>query len=80
MFTGYGWTARLLLKDRVRVSYALNGARDHPEMEGFISRFKNENKSLLQDAQTLEDLQAVVGASQFRCPESVQEMGCTSAG
>jgi putative transposase len=60
VFTGYGWTARLLLKDHVRVSYALNGARDNPEMEGFNSRFKNENRSLFLDAQTLDQLRAVV--------------------
>jgi hypothetical protein len=33
VFTGYGWTGQLLLKDRVRISYALRGARDNPEME-----------------------------------------------
>ena len=60
VFTGYGWTARLLLKDHVRVSYALNGARDNPEMEGFNSRFKTENRSLFSDAQTLDQLRAVV--------------------
>jgi transposase InsO family protein len=61
VFTGYSWTGQLLLKDRVRVSYALNGARDNPEMESFISRFKTENRSLLLDAQTPADLQRVVG-------------------
>lgn len=60
VFTGYGWTARLLLKDHVRVSYALNGARDNPEMEGFNSRFKTENRSLYLDAQTRDELEAVV--------------------
>ncbi len=60
VFTGYRWTAQLLLKDHVRVSYALNGARDNPEMESFNSRFKTENRSLLLDAQTLEELQLVV--------------------
>ena len=30
VFTGYRWTSQLLLKDHVRVSYALNGARDNP--------------------------------------------------
>jgi putative transposase len=60
VFTGYGWTAQLLLKDHVRVSYALNGARDNPEMEAFNSRFKTENRSLLLDAQTLEELQTLV--------------------
>jgi transposase InsO family protein len=60
VFTGYRWTSQLLLKDQIRVSYALNGARDNPEMESFNSRFKTENRSLLLDAQTLEELQLVV--------------------
>jgi len=51
----------------VRISYALNGARDtilaqdNPEMEAFNSRFKTENRSLLLDAQNLGELSAVVG-------------------
>ena len=45
VFTGHGWTARLLLMDRVRVSYALNSARDSPEMEVFNSRFETTNQS-----------------------------------
>ena len=60
MFTVYGWTGRLLLQDQVRVSYALNGARENPEMEGFYSRFKTENRSQFLDAQTLDELEAVV--------------------
>ena len=60
VFTGYGWTWRLLLQDKVRVSYALNGAKDNPEMEAFNSRFKTENRSLLLDTQTLQELQALV--------------------
>ena len=60
VFTGYRWTSQLLLKDQIRVSYALKGARDNPEMESFNSRFKTENRSLLLDAQTLEELQLVV--------------------
>ena len=60
VFTGYRWTAQLLLKDQIRISYALDGARDNPEMESFNSRFKTENRSLLLDAQTLEELQLVV--------------------
>ena len=60
VFTSYGWTSHLLLKDHVRVSYALNGARDNPQMESFFGRFKTENRSLVLDARTLEELQAVV--------------------
>ncbi|MCL6645020.1 MAG: hypothetical protein K6U88_08600, partial [Dehalococcoidia bacterium] len=35
VFTGYAWTGRLLLVDGCRMSYALDGARDNPEMESF---------------------------------------------
>lgn len=60
VFTGYAWTGRLLLRDRVRLSYALEGCKDNPEMEAFHSRFKNENRSLLLDARSLADLRCVV--------------------
>jgi transposase InsO family protein len=60
VFTGYRWTRQLLLQDHVRISYALQGARGNPEMEGFNSRFKTENRSLLLDARTLRELTALV--------------------
>ena len=60
VFTSYDWTGQLLLKDEVRLSYALGGAKDNPEMESFIGRFKEENHSLFLDAQTLAELSTVV--------------------
>lgn len=60
VFTGYGWTDQLLIKDHVRVSYALRGARDNPEMESFFGRLKVENHSIFLDAQTLKGLRAIV--------------------
>jgi len=60
VFTGYGWTTQLLLEDGLRLSYALRGAKDNPEMEAFHSRFKTESHSLFLAAQTLADLIAVV--------------------
>ena len=60
VFTSYEWTGRLLLKDEARVSYALRGARDNTEMESFHGRFKTENRSLIDDAQSLEALRIVV--------------------
>ncbi len=60
VFTGYAWTGQLLLRDRVRLSFALRGCRDNPEMESFHSRFKSENRSLLLDAQLFADLDRVV--------------------
>ena len=61
VYTGYGWTAQLLLRDHVRISYALDGCKDNPEMEAFHSRFKTENRSLLCDAESLADLERIVG-------------------
>lgn len=60
VYTSYAWTSRLLLQDQLQISYTLDGAKDNPEMESFISRFKNENRSLLLDAPTIEMLIRVV--------------------
>ena len=60
VYTSYAWTARLLLRDHLQISYSLDGARGNTEMESFISRFKNENRSLLFDAPTIEALERVV--------------------
>lgn len=60
VYTSYAWTGRLLLRDRLRLSYTLDGAKGNSEMEAFISRFKNENRSLLLDAPTIEVLKQVV--------------------
>lgn len=62
VFTSYEWTRQLLLRDQARVSYALRGAKDNPEMEAFNSRFKNENRSLLADARSLSELEEIVRA------------------
>jgi putative transposase len=60
VYTSYAWTAQLLLEDQVQVSYSLDGAKGNTEMEAFFSRFKTENRSLLVEARTLEELRRVV--------------------
>ena len=60
VFTSYGWTSKLLLEDGAQLSYALNGARDNPEMEAFNSRFKTENQSLFNEARTFAELAALL--------------------
>jgi transposase InsO family protein len=60
VYTGYAWTSQLLLNDGVRLSYALHGAKDNPEIEAFFSRFKSENQSLLLEAADLDQLRQVV--------------------
>lgn len=61
VYTSYAWTGQLLLEDKLRMSYALSGAKDNPYMESFFSRFKEEGNSEFLDAQTLEELQEVIG-------------------
>jgi putative transposase len=60
VYTGYGWTSQLLLEDKLRLSYALGGAKDNPEMESFNGHFKGEANSLFLEAQSLDELIAVV--------------------
>lgn len=59
VFTSYAWAGRLLAAG-VRISYALGGPKDNPEMESFFGRFKVENGSLFSDASSLSELTAVV--------------------
>jgi transposase InsO family protein len=40
--------------------YALHGAKDNTEMESFNSRFKNENRSLFADAESVQELRTLV--------------------
>jgi putative transposase len=60
VYTSYTWTGQLLLRDHVRLSYALNGAKDNTVMESFNGHFKPENHSLFLDAVTLDELKTVV--------------------
>lgn len=60
VYTSYDWTGQLLLQDRVRLSYALNGAKDNPEMESFIGRFKTEGHSVFLEAHNVAELRTVV--------------------
>ena len=55
-FTSNAWLRRLLLTEHCRVSFTEHGARDNPWMESFWGRFKTENRTLIQDAQTLSEV------------------------
>lgn len=59
-YTSWSWLRRLLSGDKARVSWALRGARDNPEMESFNSHFKQENRSLFWECESFEELLAVV--------------------
>ena len=60
IYTSYRWTWQLLIEDELRLSYALRGAKDNPEMESFNGRFKTEGRSLFLEAQSLPELIEVV--------------------
>lgn len=60
VYTSYAWTGQLLRQDRVRLSYALNGAQDNPVMESFLGRFKTEGHSRFLAAEDLAELGQVV--------------------
>jgi len=60
VYTGHKWLWQLRLKDKVRVSYALNGAQDNTAMESFNSHFKVENDSVLWDQKDLAGVIRVV--------------------
>jgi transposase InsO family protein len=60
VFTSYAWLRALLLDAGTRVSYSENGAKGNPWIGSFWARFKHENQSLLRDARSLDELQAVV--------------------
>lgn len=54
------WTYQLLSVDKLRLSYALRGAKDNPWMESFNSRFKEEGHSLFLEAQSLAELVQII--------------------
>ncbi len=61
VFTSDTWVSTVL-RQGLRLSYALEGAKDNTEMESFNSRFKTENRSLLVEAADLTELRRVVAA------------------
>jgi hypothetical protein len=62
VYTGYRRVGQLLVKEKTQLLYALNGAKDNPEMESFNGRFKTENRSFNLDAQSLNEINKAVEA------------------
>jgi hypothetical protein len=61
VYTSYLWLRKLLIEDKVVVSYCERGAKDNPWMESFWAHFKGENASLFLEAASLEELEWVIG-------------------
>lgn len=60
VYLGYGWLGQLLIKDGIRVSYSLTGAKGNVHMESFNGRFKEENRLLFWEQKDLNALKKVV--------------------
>ena len=60
VYTGHQWLWQLRVKDKVRVSYSLDGARGNTAMESFNGHFKAENGSRLWDQRDLAGVVRVV--------------------
>lgn len=65
VYTGHQWLSKLRLRDNVRVSYSLDGARGNTAMESFNSHFKMENASIIREQKNLDGVIRVV-ARQMR--------------
>ena len=59
MFTSHAWTGEPLSAG-VRLSYAFQALGDNPEIGSVFGRFKVENRSLILDAESIEEVTAVV--------------------
>jgi transposase InsO family protein len=60
VYLGYGWLHRLIIQDGVRISYALNGAKENVHIEAFNGRFKEENRLLFWEQEDFNSLEALV--------------------
>jgi putative transposase len=60
VYTGHQWLWQLRVKDGVRVSYSLEGARGNTAMESFNGHFKAEHESRLWDQRELVGVIRVV--------------------
>ena len=60
VYTGHQWLWQLRIKDKVRVSYSLDGARGNTAMESFNGHFKAEYGSRLWDQRDLAGVVRVV--------------------
>ena len=60
VYTSYDWLRLLLLDSKVRVSFSQNGARHNPWVESMWGRIKTEIRSLIVEAEDLEELEAIL--------------------
>jgi putative transposase len=59
-YVSWAWLKRVMTKDKLKVSWAIRGAGDNPQMESFNSHFKSENRSLFWECESYAELEKVV--------------------
>ena len=60
VFTSYAWLRTLLIDAGATVSYSESGARDNPWIESMWGPIKTNRKSLITEAQTLEEPKVIM--------------------
>lgn len=60
VFIGHKWLNQVMIKDKLQISFSLDGAKGNVYMESFNGRFKEENRLLFWDQEDLESLRKVV--------------------
>ena len=65
VYTGHEWLRQLCVRDRVHISYSLDGARQNTYMESFNGHFKTENVSILWEQKTMAGLIRVVESRMY---------------
>ena len=60
IYTSHDYLARLLVEDRVKISYSERGCKDNPWIESFWGRMKVEIGSQISEAETFAELEAVI--------------------
>jgi putative transposase len=59
-YTSHAWIEALRLRDRVRLSYSLNGAQGNTHLESFNGHFKEENASIFWEQKNFDGVRRVV--------------------
>ena len=59
-YISFEWLCQVLICYLMRLSYSLHGAKNNPAHESFNGRFKKENRDLLWECATTEELLVVV--------------------
>jgi len=60
VFIGHRWLNQVMVKDKMQISFSLDGAKGNVYIESFNGRFKEENRLLFWEQEDLESLRKVV--------------------